>query len=507
MILLDILTRQNPASHAILSAGRTPLQFGELLRLATTVRDSLASAGIPSGARVATALRNGPEAASAFLALGCRGPVAPLNPALTEAEFNYALEDLAPALLIVDDDNNTACVEAARKLNIPVAALKRELDQPAGWFCLGGLPIAAGPSGAAPADNGELLLLHTSGTTARPKLVPITQAAFCRSAHSVAASLMLSPADVGLNVMPLFHVHGLVACLAAPLSVGGAVWCTPGFSALHFLRWLEPSKATWYSAVPSMHQSVLARMRSGKGELSHGLRLIRSCSAPLADSTWCELEERFGVPVVQAYGMTEAAHQVSSSAVGQSAIERGTVGRSTGPQILVVDEAGSPMANGSSGEVALRGATIIKAYLSPAGANETAFRNGLFLTGDLGSIDSNGNLRLEGRRKEMINCGGEKISPYEIEAALSELPFVEQSVAFPVPHPALGEEPGVALVCSPEYRLNVPELRATLSRRLSARKVPRRYWVVDKIPAGPTGKLQRARMAQILESLDLVSVQ
>lgn len=506
MTLADLISRQNPTSNAILSLDRNPLQFSELTRLTGQVRDILGAAGVPAGARIATALRNGPEAASAFLAFGCRGPVAPLNPGMAGPEFVYVLEDLSPSLLIADADTDTAAVDAARALGIPVARLRPSVESPAGSFSLDGLAPQGPPAASAPPTGGdELLLLHTSGTTAKPKLVPITQAAFCTSARSVAASLQLTLEDVGLNVMPLFHVHGLVACLAAPLSVGASAWCSPGFSALHFLRWLEMSQATWYSAVPSMHQTILGRMRGGKVPVSHQLRLIRSCSAPLAESTWRDLEERFGVPVVQAYGMTEAAHQVASSVPSESELSRGTVGKGTGPEIVVVDETGVPVSAGTTGEVALRGTTILKGYLSPPGANEAAFRNGLFLTGDLGRIDANGNLRLEGRRKEMINCGGEKISPYEIEEVLSALPFVEQSVAFPVPHKALGEEPGVALVCAPDHQLDLAQLRSALGQKLSARKVPRRFWVLDKFPMGPTGKLQRSRMAEILESLNVTA--
>lgn len=497
MTLLQLLSAQRADALALRGAGVEPCSYGALMTLTRNVDAALLRGGVARGARVATALRNGPECASAFLSLGCRGSVAPLNPALTEAEFAYVLADLSPRLLIVDTTEETPASRAASSLGIPMCRLVAD-GVTAGLFSLDLNEAVAAESDEFPSGGDELLLLHTSGTTAKPKLAPVRQAALCASAQSVARSLSLTEYDVSLNVMPLFHVHGLVASLTGALSAGGSVWCTPGFSALHFWRWLEESGATWFSAVPSMHQAILSRRHDG-GPARHRLRVVRSCSAPLMDATWIELESVFGVPVVQAYGMTEAAHQVSCSRIGDSDRSRGTVGASTGPEIVVVDESGTVVAQGVEGEVALRGATMLPAYLSPPGANEAAFRHGYFLTGDLGVIDANGNLRLLGRRKEMINCGGEKISPYEIEEALSALPFVQQSAAFPVPHPMLGEEPGAALVCAADHVFDAAETRRALSRQLSSRKVPRRYWVLDRIPTGPTGKVQRSRMAQILE--------
>lgn len=502
MILSELLRAQPSSLPAIRAAGRSDLTYARLLALAERVDGELSAAGVPGGARIATVLRNGPEAASAFIALACRGAVAPLNPALTEAELAYVLGDLKPRLLVAGAETGPAVAAAAQSLGIPVARLTADESQPAGWFGIEGLGHGADTATPVAINPGdEILLLHTSGTTAKPKLVPITQGAFCASAQNVAATLELTAADISLNVMPLFHVHGLVASLVAQLSVGGSVWCSPGFSALHFQRWLEESGATWYSAVPSMHQAIVKRAGyAHNGAPRHSLRLIRSCSAPLMDQTWRDLERVFQVPVVQAYGMTEAAHQVSSTRPGETATAIGTVGRSSGPEIRIVDGDGRELPLLSEGEVALRGDTLLTGYLSPPGANECAFRNGFFLTGDIGLIDSQGNLKLTGRRKEMINCGGEKLSPYEIEEALAALAGVQQAVVFAVPHPSLGEEPCAALAAEAGSHVDVAQIRAALKQRLSLRKVPRRYWVVDAIPSGPTGKLQRSRMADLLAS-------
>lgn len=508
MTLGELLGEQPADALALLTPGRAGMNFRGLLSVAAMADRDLAAAGIGRRARIATVLRNGPEAACSFLALGCRGAVAPLNPGLTKAEIAFALGDVGPSLLLTDAEPDSPAWNAARELGMPVAQLAGDASQPAGWFRIRGLPAGSiPPSNAAVEPGDELLLLHTSGTTARPKLVPITQSAFCLSAQSVAASLNLSARDVSLNVMPLFHVHGLVASLAASLSAGGGVWCSPGFSALHFRRWLEESGATWYSAVPSMHQAVLNRAMRGDDALpAHNLRLIRSCSAPLMEATWRELESVFRAPVVQAYGMTEAAHQVSSTRPDSPLGPLSGVGQSRDLEVRILDENGIVMPPGCEGEVALAGPTILKGYLSPPGADLPSFRDGFFLTGDIGRIDRSGNLHLTGRRKEMINCGGEKISPYEIEEALLAQPGVQQSLAFPAPHPVLGEEPAAAIVCAPGGEVNLAEIRAALASRLSARKRPRRYWVLASIPVGPTGKPQRARMAELLAAAGIEPV-
>ena len=508
MTLGELLGKQSPTAPAILAPGHAAMNFRDILSLAEAADRDLAAAGIGRGARIATVLRNGPEAACSFLALGCRGPVAPLNPRLTKAEICYVLGDIAPALLITDAEPGSPAWNAAQELGITVAQLAGDNTQSAGWFRIRGLPTGTTPAKDVPVEPGdELLLLHTSGSTAKPKLVPITQRAFCLSARSVASCLGLSARDVSLNVMPLFHVHGLVASLTAPLSAGGAVWCSPGFSALHFQRWLQESGATWYSAVPSIHQSVLERARSGDGVFAaHNLRLIRSCSAPLMEATWRELETVFRVPVVQAYGMTEAAHQVSSTSPGSPFGPSGGVGRSINLEIRILNPNGAVMPRGGEGEVALAGPTILREYLSPPGATLTAFRDGFFLTGDIGRIDGNGNLHLVGRLKEMINCGGEKISPYEIEEALLAQPGVRQALAFSMPHPRLGEEPAAVIVCAPGGEVNIASIREALADRLSGRKVPRRYWVLDSIPLGPTGKPHRARMADLLATTGIAPV-
>ena len=464
------------------------------------VSDFLGRRGIARGDAVALALGNGPEAAAAFLAVADAAVAAPLNPAYQDSEVAFFLTDLHARALIVDRDSPSRAASAARACGVPVVTLVPCLDRPAGAFSLEW--TAAGPlRSARPAERSEdvALLLHTSGTTSRPKLVPLTRDRLCLSARQIGRTLALAPTDVCLNVMPLFHVHGLVGAVLATLSAGGSVWCSPGFNALRFFAWLEQSEATWYTAVPTIHQTVLARGREhDRARRRHRLRFVRSSSAPLVEGLWQSLEDFFCVPALNAYGMTEATHQIASNPLPPRARKPRTVGLSTGPEIGVMDESGCLLPPGSIGEVVLRGDTVMVGYEQPIEANAAAFCDGWFRTGDQGALDTSSYLTLTGRLKELINSGGEKISPYEIEAVLLQHPAVAQAVSFAVPHSSLGEAVGVAVVLRENQQVTERALRRFAADRLAKFKTPRRIVMLDELPRGATGKLQRVGLARRL---------
>jgi acyl-CoA synthetase (AMP-forming)/AMP-acid ligase II len=342
-------------------------------------------------------------------------------------------------------------------------------------------------------------MLHTSGTTSRPKLVPLSQINLTTSARNIAASLDLTAADRCLNVMPLFHIHGLIAAVLSSLGAGGAVVCTPGFDAFKFFDWLRDSKPSWYTAVPTMHQLILQRAR-GRGDVieSNRLRFLRSSSAALPPSLMEQLEQAFDAPLVEAYGMTEASHQMACNPLPPGERKPGSVGRGTGVELAVMDERGALLPGGDSGEVVIRGASVTRGYESNPEANAGAFADGWFRTGDQGYLDSDGYLFLTGRLKEIINRGGEKVSPREVDEVLLQHPAVEQAVTFAVPHPRLGEEVAAAVVLLGGETAGERELREHAARHLAGFKVPRRIVFVDEIPKGPTGKLQRIGLAQQL---------
>jgi acyl-CoA synthetase (AMP-forming)/AMP-acid ligase II len=330
-------------------------------------------------------------------------------------------------------------------------------------------------------------------------MVALTQANLCASAENVARSLALEPGDRCLNVMPLFHIHGLVAAVLASLAAGGSVFCTPGFHALRFFSWLEESGATWYTAVPTIHQAVLDRAPRNSEILERvHLRLVRSSSAALAPQVMARLEEAFRAPVIEAYGMTEAAHQMASNPLPPRVRKPGSVGVAAGPEVAIMDADGKLLETGETGEVVIRGTNVTAGYLANPSANAQAFTGGWLRTGDQGFLDEDGYLRLTGRLKELINRGGEKISPREVDEALLDHPAVAQAVTFALPDEKLGEEVAAAIVLREGAASTENELRDFARARLAPFKVPRRIVFVPEIPKGATGKLQRIGLAEKL---------
>jgi acyl-CoA synthetase (AMP-forming)/AMP-acid ligase II len=348
-----------------------------------------------------------------------------------------------------------------------------------------------------PEPDDIALLLHTSGTTARPKLVALTHRSLVLSAQSVARTLDLRPDDTCLSIVPLFHGHGFVGAQLASFAAGASVCCAPGFSATAFQFWLESSQATWYTAVPTMHQALLKRVRGDSSERPrHRLRLIRSCSSTLHRRVWEELQTVFKVPVLNAYGMTEAAHQVSS--VRLPGLSCMSVGPTSGPEVGIMDPSGGLLPAGDIGEVVLRGRQIISRYLRPDEANEAAFCHGWFRTGDQGYLNADDALVLTGRLKELISSGGEKVSPYEVEEVLLRHPAVDQAVAFGWPDTRLGETVAVAIVVRAGCDVQERELLRLAAEHLSGRKRPRRIVFTSRIPCAGVGKVQRMALAEQL---------
>lgn len=343
-----------------------------------------------------------------------------------------------------------------------------------------------------PDDVG--LVLYTSGTTSKPKRVPLSHANLLVSAHNIEASLALRPRDRCLNVMPLFHIHGLVGGLLSSLAVGASVAIPEQFDPDHVLQWMEELQPTWYTAVPTIHDAILREARSRScTHREWPLRFIRSSSAPLPVKLMAELEEFFKVPVIEAYGMTEAAHQIASNPLPPCKRKAGSVGVPTGVEIAIMSEDGTSLKQGEKGEIVLRGPGVTRFYDDNMQANEQAFRHGWFRTGDEGYLDSDGFLFITGRLKEVVNKGGEKISLQEVDAALLAHPGVHQAVAFAIRHPSLGEDIAAAVVV--DNQTTEGAIRQYLQSRLAEFKIPSRLVIVDEIPKSATGKIQRFGLA------------
>ena len=426
-----------------------------------------------------------------FLAVARAGAIAaPLNPAYTADEFKFYMED-AEAQLAILPEGEHAAREAAAQLGVPT--MEASLDD-AGRTVLsrGGDVLTARRDAPAPSPDDVALFLHTSGTTSRPKGVPLTHGNLAASIKNIGDTYRLTPDDKAMVVMPLFHVHGLIGVSLSALSTGGSLVIPPRFSASRFWGEQRESGATWYSAVPTIHQILLARADE-EGAPHESFRLIRSCSSALAPAVFEQLEARFGAPVLEAYGMTEASHQMSSNLLPPGERMPGTVGKGTGVDIAIMDDDGNLMNAGEQAEVVIRGANVTHGYHNNPEANAEAFTNGWFRTGDQGFLDVGGTLTLTGRIKELINRGGEKISPLEVDAALLGHPSVAEAVCFGVPHTMYGEAVQAAVVVSGDT--DEDAIRAYCGEHLAGFKVPDRVYIIDTMPRTATGKIQRRHIA------------
>jgi len=497
--ILEQQANRSPDAGVLRAPGRPVLTYDGLLEhINATVRVLLA-AGLNRNDRVAIVLPNGPEMATAFIAAAVCATAAPLNPSFTAKEFAFYLSDLRAKALLVQAGDVSPALGAAQSFGIPVIEIFPSQEGGAGVF---GVKSRAGSNSiripiSRPDDSA--LVLHTSGTTAKPKIVPLTQANICRSARNIRDSLSLVPEDTCLNVMPLFHIHGLMASLLASLTAGASIVCAPGFQAPKFFEWFEDFRPTWFTAVPTMHQSILKRAHENRDRLSGSrLRFIRSCSSALHPKLMSELEESFRVPVIEAYGMTEASHQIASNPLPPGKRRPGSVGIATGQQLAIMNETGTLLRPGENGEIVTKGENVTRGYDNNPDANRAAFADGWFRTGDEGYFDEDQYLFITGRPKEIINRGGEKISPREVDETLMEHPGVSQAVTFAVPDLRMGEEIAAAVVLRAGVYATEREIQDFAAARLADFKIPRKVFMVDQIPKGPTGKLQRLGLAETL---------
>ena len=494
-IVNSILRTGQDDHRAIGAPGRKDMTFAELRALCLSTRRQLAAKGIGPGDRVAIVLPNGPEMATAFLAVASGLSAAPLNPSYKESEYAFYLEDLKPKLVLVESGSENPVVAAAGGLGIPVAEINVEDGAPAGAFRLWDEEADC----ADPDAQDEALVLHTSGTTSRPKVVPLTQANLYASAGNISETLKLTPEDHCLNIMPLFHIHGLIAMVLTSVKAGSSVCCSPGFNALKFFDLAVEQQPTWYSGVPTMHQAILLRAaRNPDAVAKLSFRFVRSSSASLPPAVFEELSKTFRCPVIEAYGMTEATHQMASNPLPPGVQKPGFVGLPGGPEICIMDLDGNTLPNGTIGEVCIRGANVTPGYENNPKANAESFTNGWFRTGDQGLLDQDGYLKITGRIKEIINRGGEKVSPLEVDDVLMEHPAVQQIVTFAMPHKMLGEEVAAAVVLAEGAEADEKALKAFASEKLTAFKVPKTFVFLDEIPKGATGKMQRIGLAEKL---------
>ncbi|MES2843644.1 MAG: acyl--CoA ligase [Pseudomonadota bacterium] len=500
--LAALLADKDANAPAIGAPGRDWLTYGGLRALSARVADQLRGFGIGAADRVAIVLPNGPDMATAFVTIAQSAVTAPLNPAYQQEEYAFYLTDLRAKALVVMAGYDGPALAAARACGMAVLRLQTSADLPAGDFILTGESAKTVAPDTAPGPEAPALILHTSGTTSRPKIVPLLQSNLVASARNIGAALALTPADRCLNVMPLFHIHGLIAAVTASLAAGGSIWCAPGFDALKFFGWMKDARPTWYTAVPTMHQAILSRAARNQDIINDvPLRFLRSSSASLPAQVMLALADTFKAPVIEAYGMTEATHQMTSNPLPPRAQKPGSVGIAAGPQLAIAHEVENRLTSGT-GEVVISGPNVTPGYESNPDANAKNFfmadGQRWFRTGDQGALDDEGYLHLTGRLKEIINRGGEKISPLEVDGVLLDHPAIVQVVAFAVPHAKLGEEVAAAVVLREGHSATEREIRDFAASRMADFKVPRHVIILDEIPKGATGKLQRIGLAEKL---------
>ncbi|KAK4158558.1 hypothetical protein C8A00DRAFT_28568 [Chaetomidium leptoderma] len=502
-----------PDSVAIIVPSRPDalsVTYKDLVSEVASFQRKLAAIGIAQGSPVSIATVNSYEFIISFLAASWqRGIAAPLNPAYKQDEFEFYIEDVKSAIVLVPRgayQSGSPAVKAAHKFNAAIAecywdAAKKEVALDVKE--LGQLQGKPKQSILKPEPEDVALVLHTSGTTSRPKVVPLSHRNLTRTMQNIQQTYQLTPADRTMLIMPLFHVHGLLCGLLAPLLSGGSMVVPPKFSATDFWRDFAAHRANWYTAVPTMHQILL---KNPTPSPLPPIRFIRSCSSPLSPTVFHALEQTYGAPVLEAYAMTEAAHQMTSNplpSVGKR--KPGTVGLGQGVEVVILNDAGTVLPQGQEGEISIRGENVTRGYLNNPEANKSAFTGGpggYFRTGDQGKMDEDGYVVITGRIKELINKGGEKISPIELDNVLARHPAVSEAVSFAVPDEMYGQDIGVAVVLKGGERLAEEELKGWVAERLAKFKVPKKVYFTDVMPKTATGKIQRRIVAETMQKQD-----
>ena len=489
----NMINQQNDNLIFLTSEKNEKLSYGEFKIFNEKISRQLAATNVKNSDRAAIVLPNGPLMASSFLSISSYMSAAPLNPSYKQEEFEFYLDDLKPKFLLVEPNSKSLAVIAAKNLNIPVFEMKISDNQPLGTFEL----FDKETDYKNPNDYDEALVLHTSGTTSRPKIVPLSNLNIFTSAVNISKSLKLTADDHCLNIMPLFHIHGLIAVLSASAKVGASVCASNGFNALKFLDLAETQNITWYSGVPTMHQAILLRAQKNSDKAKKlNLRFIRSSSASLPPAIFEELNDIFQTPVIEAYGMTEATHQMASNPLPPAIQKPGLVGMPAGPEICIMNDKNEKLSQGEIGEICIKGNNVTHGYENNPEANKQSFVNDWFRTGDEGFFDEDGYLKISGRLKEIINKGGEKISPLEVDNILMDFPPIDQALCFGYKDKMLGEDIAVAIKLKENKSCTEDDIKSYANEKLAKFKIPKKIFIVEDIPKGATGKLQRIGLAK-----------
>jgi len=481
---------ERPFASAIEAPDRAPLLYRDLPSVLEGLRQWCADQGFLRGDVIGLCMPNGPEMALTMLGCSMHCTVAPIDPTFSAQELSATLKRFG-ARGVIAATATSSVAEAAAQLDIPLVTSPLMSTGPIGRS----KEISTKSALMAPVtEDHVMILLQTSGTTGLPKRVPLRPRNIGGQARNMSESMGLVGGDTSLVMMPLFHMHGF-SCVTASLWSGGTSLCTPGYDPSRFFGWLTGLKPTWYSAVPTVHADVLSVLsRQPARSNGHALRFVRSLSAALPDDVRNGTERVLGVAVVEHYGLSEA---LSPLTIKEATTAPGAVGKPYRCEIRIVDEQGMPVADGTEGEVLVQGEVVISGYMEDEEVNRASFQGQWLRTGDLGRIDANGNLYITGRIKEIINRGGEKVSPIEVESVIAQFPGVGSVAVFGIPHATLGEDVGMAYTVNGSIPIE-SEMRRWLQGRLAPHKIPKRFIRVDELPKTATGKVKRAQLAALL---------
>jgi acyl-CoA synthetase (AMP-forming)/AMP-acid ligase II/thioesterase domain-containing protein len=488
-------SKTRPDQAALVCTGYAPLSYRELQQQIDKIRTDLRQASFARSARIVVALPSGPHAAVAIVAIACSAVAVPLNPKLTFDEIETCFATLRPDAIVLLRDSESAARHVAEGKGLTVfeatpiseGSLRLKVVMPKS----GNIASADNPDPDAPA-----FILQTSGTMAEPKSIPFSHRNMLAAAARLQAWFKLTPQDRCLSVSPLYYSHGLKVTVFTPLLTGGTVAFPTDSSQLDFGQWFGALKPTWYSAGPTLHRLIFDKAESIPDANSrHSLRFVLSGGAPLPRNILEGLQRTLDVSVVEHYGSSEAA-QIAANLPPPGRSKPGTCGIPWPGTVMIVDEDGGKLPPEQQGEILIGGPTLISGYLDAPELNRECFVDGWFKTGDIGSLDDEGFLTLHGRLKDLINRGGEKVSPPELDESLMRHPAVAEAAAFAVPHERLGEDVAAAVVLRPGMSASAAELRTYLSDQLASFKVPRRIFIVEQLPKGSSGKILRRRLTE-----------
>ncbi len=482
----------NPCAPALVGCGARHITFEQLSSSVSSVASDLASAGIQREDRVGLLVPAGIVGAELITALACNVCLVPINPALTPLEIREVVRVSRLKALVLPEWLDTPARPAILEQDVTLLKAALAADGTLGLEPLAATPrITIRPRPAR--DTDVALLLRSSGTTGAPKLIPVTHGNLVAMAEKLASPrwFNLTAQDRAVCISPLYYAAGLKTVLFVPLMLGASVGFPPEGKAFDVAQWMDDLRPTYLSVSPALLNGIVDRLRaSNRGLCGDSLRFIMCAAAYLPEATRVAAQELLQAPVLEYYALSEAG-AMAANPLPPATVKPGTVGVPVPGELLIVDGRRAPVAAGAVGHIMVSGPSVMPGYVTTDHSKAGELKDGWLLTGDLGRLDADGYLTLVGRVTEVINRGGEKVFPYEVEKAILQHPAVLEAAAFGVPHPRLGENVAAAAVLKPGSAVSALELTEFVAGRLAAFKLPRRIHIVPSLPRGNTGKILR----------------